>query len=60
MEEEDGGTEVGLFTLKLGAGPAFNTAGTVAVKVAFCVNVDVEGEGRFNVTGNSDCFKDHR
>jgi hypothetical protein len=58
MEEEDGSTEVGLFTLEPGAGPAFNTAGTAAVKVVFCVNVDVR-EGRSDVAENSSCFKDH-
>ena len=59
MEEEDGGTEIGLFTLEPGAGPAFDTVGIAVVEVVFCVNADV-GEGRFDVTENGGCFEDHR
>lgn len=60
MEEEDGGTEIGLLTLELDIGPAFDAAGTAAVKVAFCIDADVGGVNELDVVREDDCFEGHR
>jgi hypothetical protein len=61
VEGENGGTEVGLLALGPGTGPAFDAAGTAAVEVAFCVDVDVGQVSRFDAAGSDgDCFEDHR
>jgi hypothetical protein len=53
--------EVGLLALEPGTGPAFDAAGTAAVKVVFCVDVDVGQVSGFDAAGrDGDCFGDHR
>jgi hypothetical protein len=53
--------EVGLLALEPGTGPAFDAAGTAAVEVAFCVDVDVGQVSGFDAAGrDGDCFGDHR
>jgi hypothetical protein len=60
VEGENSSTEVRLLALKPGTGPAFNTVGTAAVKVAFYINVDVRQVSGFNAAGrDSNCFKDY-